>query len=421
MSGCSSGASRSYAEPGGLGQRRLAHGADGEYDFIIPIATQLDELAKLRGHARALGGVWKLDDWLGSELLSSYVRVPAYVAQRPITGIPGIHHVQLQLRLGKVAEAVDEARTQEQYASREHEESDETAAFWMRFRLVRAEIALEQGNVAEALDLQQQGHAWAARRDANEVLCWSHLIRARIEFAGSPPRQSLAAAMNALNRGLRLARSCGFALFHIDLLIVRAQVALAAGRPDDAEQDLVLALRGKSTRPEDADAAALLSATPQPCGYAWGIVGARHWHGVACLLQAAQSLQSAQFDPAHRASLPDSVRTKIDEGIGHLQSADEGWRRLAASAGGNVDLGAATRAVLAELEQGRFPPFPLQDIGEDASHDRTQATGADSSAAFDVFVSYNTEDRELVRGIAEDARTTRRQGMVRRLGDQAGR
>jgi hypothetical protein len=373
--------------------------ASDEYDFVLPIVTELDELAQLHGYAASLAGQWALHHWRGWEFVSGYVRPPAAIMERPVTGVAGIHHARLLLRLGKAAEAREELRIHEEYAAREYKEDDRTAAFWMQFKLLQAELAIHEGRLDEALDFQQQGHDWAAARDANDVLCTAHLVRAQIELAQSHGAASAAAALHAANKGLRLARACGYALLHIDLLVARAEAQLALGYTDQAEQDLVLALTGTSSRAADADASGLLYAMEPRCRYAWGIVTATHWRGVVCLQQAARLLQRAHFDPAELPNLPDGFRAKVTEGSTLLRSAAEHWKNVAGAAGEHTGLGRRIRRVLEDVDGGRLPGYPLNAAVEESTSDAGRS-GPDA-ASYDVFLSYNNEDVDMVRDIAE--------------------
>jgi hypothetical protein len=103
--------------------------------------------------------------------------------------------------------------------------------------------------------LYESAHNWALARDAKEILCWAALIKARIELAGLKVQGSgvrrqgsgvgegrLQAAQDALDEGLKIARDCGYGIYHIDLLLAQAHLHLLQGNPQAALADLRLAL-----------------------------------------------------------------------------------------------------------------------------------------------------------------------------------
>lgn len=175
-------------------------------------------------------------------------------------------------------------------------------------RLIRSGPHREAGDLAQAETLLASAHDWAVARDAKEVLCWAALVQARIALADAsgsvcPERaqptspgqrpgltdpanpqalkgrnkrpaetlsrpfrahpdvmdsgtqgdalgwwvadpSGLKSAETALADGLKIARDCGFGLFHIDLLLERARLHLLSGEPQAALDDLRTALNG---------------------------------------------------------------------------------------------------------------------------------------------------------------------------------
>ena len=107
---------------------------------------------------------------------------------------------------------------------------------------------------------------------------------------------SLKSAATALQSGLKIARDCGFGLYHIDLLIVRARLHLLTGHPDKALDDIQMALgdengegggipaNDKTGQPE------LLAARHPACGYAWPIPEGLQLKAEALLLKAAHEV-----------------------------------------------------------------------------------------------------------------------------------
>ena len=50
--------------------------------------------------------------------------------------------------------------------------------------LLLADLARERGDLPAARKLLAEAHDWAIARDAKQPLCWSALVRAKIEFVG---------------------------------------------------------------------------------------------------------------------------------------------------------------------------------------------------------------------------------------------
>ncbi|MGZ0163610.1 MAG: hypothetical protein ACKVII_06825 [Planctomycetales bacterium] len=69
---------------------------------------------------------------------------------------------------------------------------------------------------------------------------------------GSP---ALSAARTAIDDGLKIARGCGFGLYHIDLQLELARLRLLQGNPSEALAALRTAL--DETRPKNAETGAL--------------------------------------------------------------------------------------------------------------------------------------------------------------------
>jgi hypothetical protein len=112
----------------------------------------------------------------------------------------------------------------------------------------------------------------------------------------------LTKAETAVTQGLKIARDCGFGLFHIDLLLERARLYLLQGNPAAALEDIVLALGDSSgggviSANEETGQPELLAARHQACGYAWPIPFGLQLRAEALLLQAAQTLESSRHTP----------------------------------------------------------------------------------------------------------------------------
>ena len=166
--------------------------------------------------------------------------------------------------------------------------------------LALAEMAIAAGDLAGAADYRQKAMDWARQRDYKETLCGGALIAARIDLAAAKQDTPLhdvliAGAMESLGEGLRIARSCGYGILHVDLLNARALAWLMQGKPDEAESDVRTALfDGIPARP-DSGQPQLPAATAQEFGYAWGEAEGRMRWGEAFLLRAARSADRAEL------------------------------------------------------------------------------------------------------------------------------
>jgi hypothetical protein len=162
------------------------------------------------------------------------------------------------------------------------------------------------------------------------------LIKTRIELvkAVAASKESrantgaLKAVQDALTEGFKLARDCGYGIYHINLLLTQARLHLYQGSPQAALADLRLALEDGIAANDRTGQPQLLAATDPECGYAWGIVEGLHLRAEALLLQAAQTLGDDSFAPARRAALPPPVQALITQAEVCLQEAMTRWRDL---------------------------------------------------------------------------------------------
>jgi len=165
-----------------------------------------------------------------------------------------------------------------------------------KLNIAQVELALHLGDLNSARDSLQQAFEWALARDLRETLCACSLACARVALAGAKANPARAAqfaqeAIDQTNEGLRIARDCGYSLYHIDLLNVRAAALLLQGRPAEAESEARLALSGGLPAKPQSGAPELLAATAPECGYALGEIESRLRIAEALLLRARQSGQ----------------------------------------------------------------------------------------------------------------------------------
>jgi len=140
------------------------------------------------------------------------------------------------------------------------------------------------------------------------------VVRSRSDQAEFQPlNDHIDACRRVLADGIRMARECGFGIYHIDLLLGRAQLALLTGNAAAALADIETALTTGHRPPPTSGLPTLLAATDPECGYAWGESDARHLRAEALLLQAAERLGRPDFVPAEFDRLPADIRRDIDE------------------------------------------------------------------------------------------------------------
>ena len=312
-----------------------------------------------RGHARALHGETHaaLEDF--DQALHWQHQVDGKT-DRPLYSLRGVQYTELLARLTRNEEA--KRLTEENYRV----STDIMGPSYIQFphcRLVLADLAREGGDVAEAVRLQEQAHEWAVARDAKGILCWSALVRARIQIAQATSQDSdarreefLAQVAKTLAEGIHIARECGFGIFHIDLLAERARLHLLRGDPESALADLRVALDdGRHPAPESGYPE-LLAATDDECGYAWGIAAGRHLRAQALLLQAAQTLGRAKVDPAKSKQLPAKVRDLIKQAREELNQSQKLRKKI------QDPKARDTEALLKSLKGGELTRYPLERL-----------------------------------------------------------
>jgi tetratricopeptide (TPR) repeat protein len=275
-----------------------------------------------------------------------------------------------------------------------------------KYNLILADLAREQGDLSTAREFLHQAQEESLQYDAKESLCWSALVKAKIElsaFSNERPLNQVARqaylvhAASTLEYGLRIARECGYGIYHIDLLLVRAQLALYEGRATDAERDVRVALDEGVHPPPESGFPELLAATDPECLYAWGIAEGRQLLAEALLLQAAQKLGAAEFVPKRFDRLPADVRDLIDRAREQLDQALELWRKLR-DPESDADInprGERTKRVLEGLEGGILTEYPIVPNTEPAQAPTPESTPQELiPMAASVFISYAHADNQ---------------------------
>ncbi len=328
-----------------------------------------------RAHALALAGDCRAAlDTFGNAL--DWQRKAEGMADRPLYSDRGYWHTYLLARLGEDEQATQLTETnkttlREVVGPMNYHEPP--------CNLLLADLARGRGDLPAAWKLLEKAHEWAIARDAKEPLCWSALVRAKIEISsvrsadqpptddapdgthtgpngpgeGGPHSGPYYDARAAIEEGLRIARDCGFGIYHIDLLLTRAQTALYEGKAADAERDVRVALDDGVHPPTDSGLPELLAATDPECGYAWGIAEGRHLLAQTLLLQAAQKVGSKTYKPRSRKT-PAEVRELIKAARTELKKCARLRKRI------QDPKIADTEQVVRELADGVLTAYPLE-------------------------------------------------------------
>jgi hypothetical protein len=282
----------------------------------------------------------------------------------PLYRLRGVQHAWLLARLGRHEEA---ARVTEANKALSRRTLGEQHHYLPRCDLLLAGLARAAGDLPGARAHQHQAEEWAVARDAREPLCWALWERGRIALAdarrkadgpfGPETRRCLGEARAAADEGLRVARACGFGIFHIDLLLLRAAVALEGGDASAAAADARAALETGHTPPPDSGQPRLFPAADPECGYAWGAALAHHLLAEITLHQAAQQLGRADYPVS---CPPGDIRPLLAEATEHLAVCRELRARLQDPA--LADSGRLFR----DVNEGVLTRYPLRDRSKES-------------------------------------------------------
>ena len=172
---------------------------------------------------------------------------------------------------------------------------------------------------------------WALARDTRDLLCRCYLTEAQnILDQSSRPFQSESKpqAAAALKSGLKIARTYGYSLYHIDLLIARARLHLLTGHPSKAVDDIRVALEDGIPAKDRIGQPELFAARNEDCGYAWPVPEGLQLKAEALLLKAAQEIGTDFFVPARRDQLSAETNQLITQAEALLKEALELWQPL---------------------------------------------------------------------------------------------
>ncbi len=293
---------------------RLAERADDAW-------RQCDSHA-YRGHARALrgettGAIADFRDALHWQ--NEKEKKP----DRPLYSLPGIWRTLLLARLGRSEEATRLTDANKDILGSLGQQHQDIP----KCNLILADLARAHHDLDTARQFLDAAHEWAIARDAKETLCWAALVRTRLErnmargsSVDGAPHVPYDDARRAVEDGLRIARDCGFGIYHIDLLLLRARLALEKGAATTANADVDIALFKGVSPQEESGLPKLLAATDPECGYAWGEAEGRQLRAESLLHQAAWLLACGDFAPARAGELPEGARRLIEEARQELET-----------------------------------------------------------------------------------------------------
>jgi tetratricopeptide (TPR) repeat protein len=345
--------------------------------------------------------------------IRDHERAIAMNSDAAVYGRAGIEFGILLLNLRRISHARRIAEETRKRLLADYGEADNDAPFCL---LLLAECDLASGRYEDANARLSDAYDYAIRHNVKDLLCWSLLVRARImrsAYCDSPAAavnkpSLLEGSRSALEDGLKVARDCGYGLYHIDLLLVRAQLALNDSRPDNALDDLTLALDQGVPANEATAQPQLLAATDEDCGYAWGIAKGRHLRGEALLLKAAQKLGDAIFAPKRLDCLPPDLQQYIALASEQLGEALKLWRELC-DPESDADInpqGERTKQVLGQLAGGVLTEYSLEaSVPEESTESQEfqePDIGNNPMTRTHVFLSYCGDNRADVAKLRDE-------------------
>jgi len=315
----------------------------------------------------------------------------------PLYGKRGVDHTHLLARLGRCEEATRLTEANKEICLKEFGAGGYDP-YTPQCNLVLSDLPHESIEASSRESLCRSARDWAVTRNAKEVLCWSALVQARLELERARSAQA------AITEGLKIARDCGFGLYHIDLLLERARLHLVRGDPQTALNDIGIALDSGIPANNKTGQPVLLAANDKECGYAWAIPAGLHVRAEAQLLRAAQIIGDPTHRPGSRKT-PDGSRELIKQAKSDLQKAMRRWKKLRdpeptednnfkhPDTGEEYNYRAAeTFRVLSDLSDGVLTRYPLQ----------TQPTTPMDQEPPKVFVSHSSLDKPFVRQLVDE-------------------
>ncbi|MEJ7594950.1 MAG: toll/interleukin-1 receptor domain-containing protein [Planctomycetaceae bacterium] len=190
----------------------------------------------------------------------------------------------------------------------------------------------DHGRLVSAISSVNIGQDWAIAHNAKKEICKCVLAHARIQIAmrtvpspdvAGTQSEHLEIASRAISDGLKVARFCGYGLYHIDLLLERARLHVLRGDADAALDDIDVALDNGVPANEETGQVDLHAANDAECGYAWAIPIGLQIRAEALLLRAAQRLGVGTITTKEQIVLIDECLKKlrqVDQELRHAVS-----------------------------------------------------------------------------------------------------
>jgi len=304
----------------------------------------------------------------------------AFDSSQPLISVQGVWNTDLLLRIGAHSRAIHFSNWNDKFCLSHHGVNNH---FSPKCKLIVADAQIALGDLRSAQFSCTVARNWALARDAKEILCWSALVQARIDI--SKGRESYTHAgdirtvavnsslgpvefdllfvgsKSAIEEGLKIARDCGYGLYHIDLLLERARLHLLRGNAEAAIEDINVALDFGVPANEVTGQVELLAANDTNCGYAWAIPFGLQLRAEVLLLRAAQSTRMGSINS----------KEQIDEAQEFLNRALELWQPLHDPEPEREDQNfklndkeynyraAETWRILKELDGGKLSRYPI--------------------------------------------------------------
>jgi tetratricopeptide (TPR) repeat protein len=398
-----------------FGYRRSAKKGTGQSQWRNAFAS--------RGRIRSLTGEVEgaINDY--EESLKWQTRTNRWERSRTLYGMRGFHYALLLSWIGRFGQAQDLVSFN----------VAEVLSLWSplnpvrpQCELLQATLDFERENAWKVLD---ETRDWSISNGAKELLCRADLTRGRFLLSDAENsvnhQDRLDLAEDIIRQSLKLARDCGFGLYHIDLQLQFARLHLIHGNAQAALDGIRVALDQGIPANDETGQPELLAANDEECGYAWGIVEGLHLRGKALLLQAAQSFGTKSFDTTQHDQLPSEVRELIAQADDCLDDAMKRWHDLRdpeptednnfihPETGVEYSYKAEeTYLVLKDLKGGTLTRYPLEPLAEGRNEEPLQATepaktekvseGTKSMSKKHLFLSYCRDNKAEVSKLRDN-------------------
>lgn len=369
-----------------------------------------------RGYSRMLRGNTK-DAMLDFQTFMRHRSTRTTDQRTTQAGLGKLWYAILLAHSGQMKKALDITINNEKQCQRKLQGLD---AISSRCMVLRSDFARKSGNFSEAKDLCDRVHAWAVEKDDKELLCWEALIQAKIFFDQAKQEvenefkdydRFIAQSLKAINEGLHIARDCGYSIYHIDLILLRARIALCVGQIESAENDTLIALEKGIHPKQTSGLPELLAASNPKCSYAWGITEGKNCLAEVKLLKAAQRIGTKTYTFGSR-KIPSNVMQLIQEASSELKKCNRS-RKLVKD-----PKVAKARDILERLKNGILTEYPLKPIpglinGEVIARSTTEVDKVkplnkrrNRIAKKHIFISYCHDNRDEVVKLIDDLKSS---------------